>query len=499
MRMLEILIVTAIFVTLAGYFIRRTSYARKITRFLPTITLLLILLHLLIDKYRWQMMLVYALAVILFIASVFQFARGKPASQDTPTTRGRKVLTGVTTVAGLVILGISGFLFISFPVVKLPQPTGPYTVGTAYIQFLDESRPETLTSDPDDIRQVTGRIWYPAKRPDMVKPVPYQDYQPSVGSLASAGGAPEFIFSHFHLGSSNSYLDAPISPDQPSYPVLIFSIGFMTLFEDYQVLTEELASHGYIVLCLDTPYEWQSVVQPDGSVEPFSEEHGAAYDQHMTDIIPLWEQFWSSSDNDERVEIVDEILSSETFMDTILRIRVADIQHAIDELERMNNGEVEIQFTGRLDLSRLGVIGHSMGGAVAGQTCLVDERFGACVNLDGFQWGDVVDNQIHQTVMIISSEQNEGSWDYLFSSLDDTSYLLTIKGTQHMNFQDTGVVMPGTKTIGMVGPIQPRRSLEITSAYLLAFFDQYLRGDDTALLSDVSAEYPEVIIEIINP
>ena len=77
-------------------------------------------------------------------------------------------------------------------------------------------------------------------------------------------------------------------------------------------------------------------------------------------------------------------------MDTVLHVRVGDIQFAVDGMERMNSGERESIFAGRLDLSRLGIFGHSMVGAVAGQTCLVDSRFKAGINLDGFHWGLVL-------------------------------------------------------------------------------------------------------------
>ena len=55
-----------------------------------------------------------------------------------------------------------------------------------------------------------------------------------------------------------------------------------------------------------------------------------------------------------------------------------------------------------------------------------------------------------------------------------------------------GVVIPGTKTIGMVGSISAQRMLRITNNYLLAFFGKYLNGEDAPLLGGPSADYPEV-------
>jgi hypothetical protein len=46
--------------------------------------------------------------------------------------------------------------------------------------------------------------------------------------------------------------------------------------------------------------------------------------------------------------------------------------------------------------------------------------------------------------------------------------------------------------LGFIGSIQPERGLEITNAYLVAFFDQYLKGSKSGLLQGYSPMYPEV-------
>lgn len=499
MRLFEILTLIVAAVTLLSYVFPRKQAVIMIRTYFPIIGLGFILVHLILENARWQMGLLYGLIVVLLLISLLTLVRKGADGAGGPTSRVGKVLRWVLTVLGLLVVALAALMLWGFPVFQLPEPTGPYAVGTTYLQFVDDSRPETLTEDPDDTRAFAGRMWYPAEQPEDDDPLPYQEYQASL-DLIVTGTAPEFAFSHLHLSSANSYLDVPIADDQPAYPVLVLSTGFLALNEDYQIIAEELASHGYVVLCLDNPYESQGVKQPDGSVIPYSEDHAAAYREHEDDIMPLWEDFWDDDTTDaERNAIALEILASETFMDTILRIRVADIQFAIDELERINAGEVESAFTGRIDLDRLGIVGHSMGGAVAGQTCLVDERFDACVNLDGFQWGDVVDGEILQPFMIMYSEPFEGGNDYLLDNRTNTTYVLTIENSTHMNFQDAAVIMPGTKLIGMSGSISAERAARIVNDYLLAFFGTYLNDEDAPLLAGESADYPEVLFEVHNP
>jgi dienelactone hydrolase len=322
----------------------------------------------------------------------------------------------------------------------------------------------------------------------------YQEHSPPVGSI-SPGGPPGFAFSHLHLSKSNAYLDAPVADSDTSYPVLMFSDGFLASFEDYQMLVEELASHGYIVFSLNNPYESQSVVQPDGAVVPFTEEHRAGFEQHMEVILPFWERFWTSDDASERNEIAKEILRSESFMDNVLNIRVADMSFAVDELERINQGERESVLAGRMDLSRLGIVGHSMGGAVAGQTCLVDERFKAGVNLDGFQWGDVAEGEITQPFMIMYSEMFADANDYILDRFASSLYVVTIHGSTHMNFEDAPLVLPITRIMGMAGSISPPRMMQIVNDYLLAFFERHLNDAAAPLLDEASPLYPEVEFE----
>src|SRR5262245_26866817 len=46
---------------------------------------------------------------------------------------------------------------------ELPTPTGQYTVGRTIFRWVDSSRPEVLTDDPNDFREVMGLVWYDAR------------------------------------------------------------------------------------------------------------------------------------------------------------------------------------------------------------------------------------------------------------------------------------------------------------------------------------------------
>jgi predicted dienelactone hydrolase len=479
---------------------------------LPALALFFIVIHLIFIKYQWQMIPLYILTIILSTIMLVNIIKVKQAKTkiskqndiskpsfekpilDKSESRKFKISRYILTILGLLYLIISAFILFLFPIVNLPKPTGDYAVGTTFMTFVDPNRPEIFTEDTADHREFIARVWYPTDAA-IGSPMIYRKNIPQIG-LIESGGAPNFIFGHYNLIKTNSYLDAPISNQQSMYPVLIFSNGFLAAYDDYQLLMEELASHGYIVFSLNQPYESQSVIYSNKKIVPFSEEHLKNYQQEQKITLPLWTKFWASTNENEKNEIAKQILDNAVFMDTILRERTSDIQFAINEMEKINSGQRNDIFTNRLDLSSLGILGHSMGGAVAGQVCLIDNRFKAGVNMDGFQFGDVIHEKIQQPFMIMYSEQFSGVNNFVFNQFKNKLYTVTIKDSKHMNFDDNQIIMPSTKFIGMTGKIDANKMRTITNSYILSFFDKYLKNNDAPFPDDVLSNYPEVVVKI---
>jgi hypothetical protein len=64
----------------------------------------------------------------------------------------------------------------------------------------------------------------------------------------------------------------------------------------------------------------------------------------------------------------------------------ADSKFALDEIESLSRNKRTVFFQ-RLDLSRIGVFGHSLGGKTAARFCQTDVRVRACSNEDGELFG----------------------------------------------------------------------------------------------------------------
>jgi len=106
MRILETLTLGLLFLALAAHLWhaeKRPSW----TNYLPGAVILLILIHLVMEGYRWQMVPTYALAILLFVLSLLRLLKKKSAS---PVGRGRKILNGIGTALGFVALAMAAVL-----------------------------------------------------------------------------------------------------------------------------------------------------------------------------------------------------------------------------------------------------------------------------------------------------------------------------------------------------------------------------------------------------
>ena len=96
----------------------------------------------------------------------------------------------------------------------LPKPTGEYPVGITHLAFTDLARAEPFTEDPDDRREVTVTVWYPADRAgdDTVKAAPYYEHAEEI--IARYGYLSKIADTRTH-----SVKGAPVSEKQAEYPV----------------------------------------------------------------------------------------------------------------------------------------------------------------------------------------------------------------------------------------------------------------------------------------
>ena len=160
-------------------------------------------------------------------------------------------------------------------------------------------------------------------------------------------------------------------------------------------------------------------------------------------------------------------------------------------------------------MERVGVFGHSLGGAIAAQFCHDNSQCKVGIDIDGIPFGRVVQEGLHQPFFLILSDHRkeksaretpivEDKIESLYSKLPvETRWQVMIDGANHFSFSDqmftkSPVMIAGLRMIGVMGSLEKRRGMEISDACVHSFFDVYLKGDSTGQLAALPLRYPEV-------
>ena len=388
-----------------------------------------------------------------------------------------KILKALVLLGVLAIVGLAGYLWIEHrSEVTLPATTGPFAVGRTLYDWVDDTAK----------RELLVWIWYPADagQPGAVA----DDYMPAQVRPPAGRHTGSAIFRLLTRDASkvhgHSLRNADVSAKQLSYPVVIMRAGASAPVANYSTLNEDLASHGYIVVGFDAPYRTWQVVFPDG---------------RAIDRTP---------ENDLELVSGDELTAR---ADKLLAAWTSDSGFALDRLAQLNDADPSGKFTGRLDLTRVGLFGHSFGGATAAQFCSQDSRCKAGIDVDGSLHGSVIQTGIHKPFMFLLSGEGDFSSDaevrQILSDIQsvydrlpaDRRLRVTVRGANHFTFSDDGALLKSGIFRGMLHlfgrlGIGGRRQLAVTAYCIHTFFDSYLKKDGASPPAISSAQYPEIRI-----
>ena len=364
----------------------------------------------------------------------------------------------------------------------LPTPTGPFAVGRTTYVWSDAAQAELMAPQPGTKRELFAWIWYPAEPQQPSQAV--DDYLPAPWLTAverQRGSLFTLLSRDLSRVRTHSIRDAEPSPSQRSYPVILMRAGLAGLVTGYTSLAEDLASHGYVVVGFDAPYRSSVVVSPDGTVI-------ARAPQNNADLISGSEQ--------------------EQLATKLVQAWSADMGFALDQLERLNASDPSGRFLGRLDMQRVGVFGHSLGGATALQFCHDDSRCKAGIDVDGAPLGSVIGEGVTQPFLFLMEDlskcdadaecrQIEANIHSIYDRLpNDRKSQIMIRGANHYMFSDDGamlkspLVMRALRVLRIV-PLDGRRQIAVTEHTISTFFDVFLQGAPASELKS-QPEYPEI-------
>ncbi|WP_067821641.1 alpha/beta hydrolase family protein [Actinomadura kijaniata] len=403
------------------------------------------------------------------------------------------VLLPALAAAGALTLAACGT---SVPVVRtataapagfaLPRPTGPHqAIGTTELHLVDRDRPDPWV--PGRPRELMVSVWYPAAAPSG-RTAPY--LRPGVArTLAQADALGVFKAGTVDWAGARTHAaeTAPADVRRGARPVVLYSPGFGVPRALGTTVAEELVSRGYVVVTMDHTYETAPVEFPGGRVEV----------QRLPEQGPAR-------------------------LRTALDTRVRDTRFVLDRLADLRRGRNPDAGDRRLprglgrllDLSRVGMAGHSAGGIQAAETMRVDRRLDAGIDMDGtlqYAEGDLV--QVARTGLdrpfLLMGAATGGtpqthltspSWGSFWKRSTGWKRDLNAPAASHYSYTDVQAVLPALDErldiperdrAALIGTVDPRRMTASTRAYVTAFFDRTLRGRHRPVLDRPSPRHPD--------
>lgn len=443
----------------------------KAVHVLPLLAGGLVVIHLIVEGYRWQMIPVYVVIAVMVRVGWRLLRKPAPGLQIGPSGRSK---IGLVALIPVVLMALPPALV---PVPRLPEPSGPFEVGTVSMYLVDENRTEIYGPEPGGPRELMVQLWYPADPDSDAAPGPWTDDLDQIGPAnAERLGFPSFVLDHLALAETHSYPDAPLSDAEERYPVIVYShgwTGFRTVNVDQ---SEALASHGYVVVSVDHTYGSIMTVFPDGRAVGVD-------DQALPEEEDIGEGAYQIAAR------------------TLVEVFAADLAFVLDSLEDID-GDDE-RFEDRLDLDRVGLFGHSTGGGAVVTVCHDDERCVAGVGLD--PWVEpiplnIIADGLAQPFLSVRSQEwtaydNDPLLVDLYAHGGNGQYLASIAGTQHWDFVVIPLLTPLAPQLGLKGPIKSDRVMAITGDLLVSFFDAHLKGSHATDVAGLASRYQEVTME----
>lgn len=396
-----------------------------------------VLVHLVIEGFRWPLVPLYVVAVSV--------AAGDALNEERML---RGLLRVRQAVVALVVLGVGAVAPVLIPVPVLPPPPGPLGVGTVAVTVVDPERPVVEGGPAIDGRALPVRVWYPARVPVGAQPASWTEDGAVVGvTVAHRSGVPSFLFSGSGSAPSHSYPDAEVLSGR--FPLLVYvhpAGGFSEVAVD---LVEGLASEGYVVVAADHP-PLAALTRYDGGITVAGEG-----------IPPPA----------ERAAALEDLVAT----------TAADVVAVLDAVVAGTGGPFSA-LAGHVDVDRIGVIGHGIGGGAAVRACLDDERCDVVVGLDPWV-GPVPDRLVARELsgpaLIIRSGEaipDEGRLRGIAERSPSIAYWVRISGLIDADMTALGALTPLGRRLGLRGDLDPVDAGSLVRREVAAFVDRHLAG-----------------------
>lgn len=406
------------------------------------------LLALLMPQVAWdfRFKMCFFLLVIRVVTALVSFVM----KHGKATGNKSKFGAVVNAVLGILILTVSLVPAMLFTGYEGLETTGTYGVKETSAILVDESRTESFETDGSK-REIPVHFYYPETE----------------------------------------------NANENSFPLVVFSHGAFGYYQSNTSTYMELASHGYVVISLDHPYHSFFTEDTNGQLITVNPSF-------------LKEVMYINEDSTPEEEIFE--LSSKW-----LAIRTADMKFVLDSVEAAKaKGECQTEWfikteaaeqeilkvLAMTDVNKIGLMGHSLGGAASVTVGREREDVDAVIDLDGTMLGEQLgfENGSYQyyedayPIPLLSIDNEE---HYLEGDTIDALYVNNVvlanavdskhtyfAGSGHMNFTDLPLFSPVLASLLGTGTIEETECVIIMNDIILQYFDYYLKDKGEVMINE---------------
>lgn len=266
------------------------------------------------------------------------------------------------------------------------------------------------------------------------------------------------------------------------YPVVLFDHGAFGMKGSNKSTFEELASHGYVVGSIDHPYHSLYTKDTDG-------------------VTTLVNRAFMQEVQDVNAGVYDDQKAFE-LEQAWLKLRKDDVNFILDTILKNASGDSQKVYQ-LVDTDKIGLFGHSLGGAASVQLGRDRKDIDAVINLDGDLLGEyqgvkdgkpVINQAVYPVpVLNIWTDDMKRAFESADPSMElpmkrilataPKAYEAYVGGTNHMSLTDLPLISPVavqliSGSFGKVGDsaADSRYVIETMNKLVLQFFDANLKG-----------------------
>lgn len=279
--------------------------------------------------------------------------------------------------------------------------------------------------------------------------------------------------------------------EEGSYPLVVFSHGAFGIIDSNYSTCQELASHGYVVAGIAHTYHALYVKDVDDRVT-------------IADMDFMQKSMQSGGEYSPEAE--EKIYE---FSKEFMAVRTADENFVLDTI-LLKAGEKEEAPFSMVDEEKIGLMGHSMGGASSVQLGRERNDIDAVIDLEGTMVGeytgfengievyndqpypvpvlDVNSKAVHDEAMALLNQQPGVEYVNFYLGRNAADYREVIfRDAGHLNFTDLPMVSPILAKLLGVGEADAEECIGNVNEMTRIYFDHYLKGKGS--LDNLKSEY----------